>query len=82
MNKFAIGHMAPRRSALLGKIAAGTAAALLSLGAFAQAADPLTVAQEAVTKGTGNGTTIALALLSFSVAVWGIFAIIKFFGKR
>lgn len=82
MNKFAIGHTAPRRSALVCKIAAGTAAALLSFGAFAADADVLTAAQGAVDTAKSNGTTIALSLLGFSVAVWGIFAIIKLFGKR
>lgn len=74
-----LGHLAHRNAS---RAAVGAGAALASLGAFAQAADPLTVAQAATDTAKTNGTTIALSLLSFAVAVWGIFAIIKFFGKR
>lgn len=74
-----LGHLARHNAARTG-VAAG--AALASLGAWAQATDPLAVAQAATDQAKTNGTTIALSLLGFAVAVWGIFAIIKFFGRR
>lgn len=72
-----LGHLANRNL-----VRTGAVASVGALSFAARADDVLTAAQAAVDGAKTNGTTIALALLGFSVAIWGIFAIIKFFGKR
>lgn len=64
------------------RIAAGASAAFLSLAAFAQATDPSTVATAAVDGAKTTGTTVALAILGMVVAIWAIFKVIAFFGRK
>lgn len=52
------------------------------LAAHAQATDPATVATAAVTGAQTTGTTVALAILGMVVAIWAIFKVIAFFGRK
>lgn len=64
------------------KVAVASAGLLASLGALAQAVDTTGVATAAVTGAQTSGVAVAMAILGMVVAIWAIFKIIAFFGRK